>query len=104
MNLKRTANSPAHFENIRIGEITVSIQASGMHYCSPRETMASSDDYQEFEVALMKSEDWFHPDRDNRFNKCSWASYWSEYDDVAGYVPRAEVIKMLSDLKTALCN
>ena len=102
--LSRNPNSGAHFLPIHIGEMKASIQASENHYCSPRETFVSSDEYDEFEVALIFDEDWFHPEKDERFANATWAKYWSESDDVAARVPRSEIVKMLKDLQVAFQN
>ena len=102
--LKRSSVSSEHFEPLTIGAMKVSIQASAFHYCSPRRTLPSSDDYQEFEVALMKGDDWYHPELDDKFAHTSWAKYWSSHDDVAGGVPREEIVQMLTDLNSAFNN
>lgn len=99
--LERT--SPTFFKQIEIADLKVSIQASAFHYCSPRKDMPSSDDYESFEVALLLNDKWFHPERDERFANCEWASYW-ENDDVAGGVPRNMVAQMLNDIRAAFFN
>lgn len=99
--LQRNPERNNMFLPIEVGPIKASIQASRTHYCSPRETLPSSDDYQSFEVALFLNDEWFHPEQDNRFANCSWASYWSSSDDVAGRVPREEISQMLIDLGSA---
>lgn len=102
--LERHPEREDYFLPIYIGEMKVSIQASKSSYCYPQETFASSDDYSAFEVALIFKDDWFHPERDKRFAHCSWSSYWSEYDDVAARVPRAEIVQMLTNLRAAFLN
>lgn len=96
--LERMSGDGTHFRHIEFGDMHLSIQASQFHYCSPRLTLASSDQYQSFEVALILKGDWFHPEKDERFANTTWAEYWSKYDDVASHVPRGEVAKMISDL------
>lgn len=105
--LHRVSDRPDYFEHFQIGNLTVSLQGSRMAYSIPRETLPNSDDYLAFEVALFFSDDhndqWFHPELDERFSHCSWASYWRD-DDVAPYVPRREIEKMLTDLRSAFLN
>ena len=97
--LKRT-ESGRHFEHIDIGcGMHVSIQAGEGAYSTPRITHPSSDEYSEFEVALMLFDQFYHPHINPDFAERSWASYWSQYDEVASYMPRAEVGLMLSDLR-----
>jgi len=103
-NLSRSPGSYNHFLPLEIGDLTVSIQASSMHYCSPQMNFSSSDHYSEFEVAIFHGDDWFHPERDPRFADTSWAKYWSESDNVAGFVPREEVAQMIYDLNIAFSN
>lgn len=91
--------SGSHFSPIIMGDMTVSIQASAYHYCIPRVTLSSSDEYEAFEVALLWKDDWFHPEADARFSNCAWARYWSSSDDVAACVSRADIELMLEDLR-----
>ena len=102
--LERVPGSVTHFQQIEFGDMKLSIQASQFHYCSPRLTLASSDEYESFEVALILQDEWFHPEKDSRFANTTWAGYWSEYDDVAVGVPRDEIAKMISDLRAAYSN
>lgn len=98
--LVRDPNKSDRFLPLEIeGGLVASIQASEYHYSRPRQTLPSSDDYEEFEVALIFNGVWFHPEKDPEFSKCSWSKNWSESDDVAGYVPRADVAKMIEDLR-----
>lgn len=90
-----------NFIPIVIGDLTISIQASENHYCHPKINSNCSDIYEKFEVALLLNKEWFHPESDSRFKNCDWTKHWSEYDDVAGYVPREDVAQMLEDLKRA---
>lgn len=90
--------SETHFKPIDLGDMQVSIQASEFHYSSPRQTLPSSDDYTQFEVALFLKGEWFHPELDVRFFQCNWANHWSGADDVAAGVPRADIEQMLTDL------
>ena len=102
--LERVPGSVTHFQQIEFGDMKLSIQASEFHYCSPRQTFASSDEYESFEVALILKDDWFHPEKDQRFANATWAGYWSECDDVAARVPREEIAKMISDLRQAFSS
>lgn len=102
--LERVPGRETHFHPIILGDLKVSIQAGSFHYCSPRVDMPTSDHYESFEVALILRDDWYHPERDDRFANTTWASYWSEYDDVAGHVPRSEVSQMLIDLRQAFLS
>jgi hypothetical protein len=96
--LTRVPGSYTHFQPIQIGDLTVSIQASQTHYCSPRRDGMESDYYDRFEVALILNDEWFHPERDKRFSKTTWSKYWSSFDNVAADVPRDEIENMLDDL------
>lgn len=97
--LKRT-ESGRHFEHIDIGcGMHVSIQAGEGSYSTPRITYPSSDEYSEFEVALFFLNDWYHPLVNETFSKRQWASYWSPDDQVGAYMPRAEVVNMINDLR-----
>jgi hypothetical protein len=94
-------SSEAHFNPIDLGRMKVSIQASQFHYSSPRQTLPSSDDYKEFEVALFLNGECFHPKMDDVFCQCDWSNHWSDSDNVAAGVPRADIEQMLTDLRTA---
>lgn len=96
-NLFRSA--PNIFEPINLGDIRVSIQASPWHYCSPRAQFSSCRMYDSFEVALIVDDEFFHPEKDERFANSTWAKFWAAHDDVAPNVPRSEVANMLKDLK-----
>ena len=51
--------APSFAQNsvIELGEgFSISIQASGFHYSTPRETLLSNSDYSEFEMLIMKDE------------------------------------------------
>lgn len=102
--LERIPGSEIHFEAIHLGNMKLSIQASAFHYCSPRQTLASSDEYESFEVALILNDEWFHPEKDSRFANTTWAEYWSSHDDVAARVPRDEIAKMIIDLRAVYSN
>lgn len=99
--LVRHSNSKSHFQHFEIGEFTVSVQASENHYCAPRFTFSSSDNYDSFEVAVWtRNTTWFRPMSDPRFASAAWARYWDTDGDVAMYVPRKEVEAMLEDLRS----
>lgn len=114
-NLKRVPYSKlgqamghVFFEPIKIGGMTISIQASVFHYCSPRRSTSlltneilEAKDYTSFEVALMQDGGFVNPNDDERLSKHYWAKYWGS-DDVAGYVPRADVENMLADIESCI--
>lgn len=99
--LVRVPGNPGRFYGVKFGGgMVASIQASEFHYSSPRDTLASSDDYESFEVALLINGEWFHPETDERFQHTDWAKNWSECDDVAGWVIRPHIEQMLEHLRT----
>lgn len=115
-NLKRvpipnkTLSSFVMFEKLNIGDITISIQASEFHYCEPRRSTSSltneileAKDYTSFEVALMNDDGFVNPHEDERLSKRSWAKYWGS-DDVAGYVPRADVENLIADIEASFAG
>lgn len=95
--MKLTRLNDHMFQFLELGDLRVSIQASEIHYCTPKINSPNFDDYQEFEVALMKNKDFIDPKQTKHAHK-SWAKYWNG-DEVAGYMPKQEVIKMLQDLQ-----
>lgn len=112
-NLKRrpipnkTLPSVVMFEKLEIGGITISIQASEFHYCEPRKSTSLLTNeilevkhYTSFEVALMQDGDFVNPSNDERLSKHSWAKYWGS-NDVARYVPRADVENMIADIEAS---
>lgn len=98
--LERVKERPDQFKHYTIGNgMVASIQAGHANYCSPRITDPSSDVYTEFEVALFFLNDWYHPLVNETFSKRQWASYWSPEGEVGAYIPRAEVVNMINDLR-----
>ena len=112
-NLKRVPYSKLEqamghvfFEPIKIGDITISIQASTHHYCSPRKSKSivtneilEAKDYSAFEIELSRNGQVINPN-DPCLSKGSWSKYWTSAD-VAGYVPRADVEAMIADLEAS---
>ncbi len=113
-NLKRVPYSKldqamghVFFELIKIGDITISIQASVHHYCLPRKSknivtneILEAKDYSAFEIELSKNGEVINPNDDPCFAQGSWAKYWGS-DDAAGYVPRQDVENMIADIEAS---
>jgi hypothetical protein len=98
--LTRTFDN-SKFEPFCLGQYSLSVQGGQFYYCTPRRDLASSDDYEDFEVAITVNGEWFKPNLSPLFQNKSWASYWSD-DDVAPHVPREEVESMIIDILNSL--
>lgn len=75
------------FKHIRKGDISLSIQASYGHYCTPRKTLRNLDDYMSMEFALIDASGDFIRVKEilpnfKRLNEIE--EYWNT---VYGYVP-----------------
>jgi hypothetical protein len=97
------------FEHVQFGKFFISLQASGGHYCEPRELLDSIMDYSSYEVAIFEGEKWVLPTLDVRFKHKAWADKFDEpfrpedpnANSVAGWVTREEVVEMVRDLLEA---
>lgn len=94
------------FSPIYIADYLISIQASEIHFSLPKENLPSFNDYQSFEVAIFYDNRFFYPEKDSRFANKSWVKYWSNHlkhnNNVAAYMPRYEVDKMINDFKSII--
>lgn len=72
-----------------INGFTLSIQASKFSYCSPKANLDSVDDYNEFEIAIWRKDD-----------LVNWrtSEFVDVHDDVAGYMSRSEINKVIQKL------
>lgn len=116
-NLKRVPYSKLEqamghvfFEPIKIGDMTISIQASIHHYCLPRKSKSivtnetlEAKDYSAFEVSLSENGKTINPNNHPRLIKGSWVRYWTSAD-VAGYVPSADVENLIADIEAAFAG
>ena len=73
-----------------INGFTLSIQASKFSYCSPKANLDSVDDYNEFEIAIWRKDD----------PVMNWrtSEFVDVHDDVAGYMSRSEINKVIQKL------
>lgn len=105
MNLYLERDRDIYFKPIQVGGgISVSIQASQYHYCSPRLTLPNADLYQHFEVALLLNGYWLHPATHPKLKTLSWTQYWHDDADIANEIPRSVVMQMLQDLSVKFGN
>jgi hypothetical protein len=101
--LEPTNHSCLRYKPLNIGPLIISIQAGKGYYCHPRDEFDDINMYSEFEVAIIaKSGAWFHPESHHLFSGESWASYWDSSGDVAAYMPREEVEKMIASIMAAM--
>lgn len=96
--LERIPETP-FFNHLPVKDLLVSIQASENHYCSPKLTLDDYHCYSEFEVALIKDDEFFHPLKSGEHSNTTWAKCWNPEDDVAAYMPKDEIENMLADLE-----
>lgn len=88
---------PVMFHRLELGNFELSVQASRTHYCTPRETLPSAEDYFEFEVGLFENGRWVNPTLDERFNPviAYLRKHWEDGPTgVGAYVP-SEIIQTL---------
>jgi hypothetical protein len=92
------------FNHIKIGNnFAISIQASQNSYCSPRDNFEFASDYDNFEIALLKSSSikWkiFQPRDYFPVEKFNWVELFDEGDfAVAGWIPISQIEKIIEDL------
>jgi len=98
MNFELTRIGEEFFEPVIIGNFKISIQASQWHYSKPRKTLASSNDYTDFEVSLTYDNQEFCPLNHYRLCHYDWAKSWSKKDCIA-ILNRHQVQQLIDDLK-----
>ena len=105
MDFMLERDNTIYFKPIEVGEgISVSIQASQYHYCSPRLTYSNSDLYQHFEVALLVDGAWLNPSNHPKLKTLSWAKYWDGGSAIVNDMPRDIVTQILQDLSAKFGN
>lgn len=67
------------FKCIEINEYELSIQASILHHCTPKENLSNYYKYQSMEVAIFKNKSWCNITEDSFF------SNWSRYTEFCNY-------------------
>ena len=73
-----------------IGNHVLSVQCGEMNYCTPRENLDSPSNFSSFEIAIWKhdgSQEWVT------------GQFIDTDDDVAGWVSRDEITKVIQKLK-----
>ena len=87
------------FERINVGKYTISIQASGTHYSTPRDVLDPYE-YKAFEVAVFMDGEWVNPRTDKKLSGFAWISHFETGDIVvAGFVPVKTVQEMCDCLE-----
>ena len=82
------------------GGMILSIQTGKRNYSEPRLDGLSPYDYESFEVGIFsKDGSWLNPFMEPDMKNKSWSSHWSEYEDVAGWVPADVVQEIYDDLR-----
>ena len=86
-------------ERITIGNYELSIQASEIHYCTPRKVLENVFDYEDMEVAIFEENGrWCNLEEDDFFN--DWKDrdiFLEQYDGmVGGHIP-IQIIQSLCD-------
>lgn len=109
---RERCGSARYFEPIRIGNYELSIQASDGHYCSPRETLTQSYNYESVELAIFsvnskrkyhnlditKSKVFREFPMYNDLMSCSDGNYTKNCFMVFGYVPVNVVLSLINYL------
>lgn len=94
--LKPTTGKVGTMLPLRAG-MGLSIQAGKRSYSEPRVDGLSPYEYESFEVAIFNnSHDWLNPFMEDDMKLKPWSNFWSEYEDIAGWVP-AEVVQQIYD-------
>ncbi len=93
--LKR--DSCGYFEHLEMPNgLTLSIQASRFHYCSPRQDDLSPMDYYQWEVAILDAaHKWIHPREHPALKSLGLDEHWRN-DDVGGFIS-AENVQCIFD-------
>ncbi len=80
--------------------MVLSIQAGKRNYSEPRLDGLSPYDYESFEVGIWNDHNaWINPFMEPAMKLKEWSSHWSEYEDVAGWVPADVVQEIYDDLR-----
>lgn len=80
--------------------MVLSIQTGKRSYSEPREDGLSPYDYESFEVGIWNMDHaWINPFMEPGMKHKEWSSLWSEYEDVAGWVPPQVVQQIYDDLR-----
>ena len=101
LNSRNQGGRKVHRRLFNFGDFYLSIQGGTMQYCRPRTYLPNLSDYSELEIAfLFKDQRLFNPLHDKRFkNLPDINEYFSEYDEVAGYVPKGVIKRMFNYLR-----
>ncbi len=82
------------------GGMILSIQTGKRNYSEPRLDGLSPYDYESFEVGIFsKDGSWLNPFMESGMRHKEWSTHWSEYEDVAGWVPADVVQEIYDDLR-----
>jgi len=89
------------FKPINIGSFIISIQAGDWTDSKPQENLPNGDMYEEFEVEFWEAGANFaiRPLEDIRFNKCSWAKFFSKIKMIGCFVPKSAILEMITTLR-----
>ena len=80
--------------------MSISIQTGKRNYSEPRLDGLSPYDYESFEVGIFsKDGSCLNPFMESDMKLKSWSTHWSEYEDVAGWVPPEVVQEIYDDLR-----
>tara|TARA_R110002060_G_scaffold53867_1_gene64528 strand:+ start:313 stop:627 length:315 start_codon:yes stop_codon:yes gene_type:complete len=94
----RGGKTAAHLP-LRDGMI-LSIQSGKRNYSEPRLDGLSPYFYESFEVGIFsKDGSCLNPFMESDMKLKSWSTHWSEYEDVAGWVPPEVVQEIYDDLR-----
>jgi len=94
----KSGRTNAHLP-LRDGMI-LSIQTGKRNYSEPRLDGLSPYDYESFEVGIFSKDGaWLNPFMEPGMKHKEWSSHWSEYDNVAGWVPPDVVQEIYDDLR-----
>jgi hypothetical protein len=75
-----------------INGFVLSVQASSMSYCTPREDLTSVDDYASFEIAVWEA--------DGDRNWVTRDFFLDHTDDVVGWQSREDIDKLIRELES----
>lgn len=75
----------------------ISVQASAAHYCKPKETLSTLNEYVAFEMAIIYKGNLICPIEHSIFKSFEWAEKYGQ-DTVASYVDMEFVNKVITDI------
>lgn len=91
--------SPHLYAPIKVGRYTLSIQASKLHQCTPRETFIFSSQYTHFECTIRFDGKFIDPRDRPELKDFGWTQYWESNNDFPGdNVPKEALEKILDNL------